>query len=864
MRHTRFFQKRPCNAFYSLPSVMDVTSFVGFVRSCTNRLANFCEEDFLARNSSARCKSFDCNTRGKVREDLAPLLNLREKEVERAVWEEYGLRNERLATCIVPYQIATNIILKRLPDYVRRESAMELKREELRISRDATGFGSNRFIQWVEKDVYVSTGIDYLKRLHPRTFTRVPVIAVMGHTQHGKTTFLDTLQETNLRGEESRGSTQCLRAFTVPYIEGRRPTVTLLDTPGERTFTETRLHAQNVADFIALVVSVVDGVGSQTYETIKVALNVDNPVVVVLNKMDLFSNARKAAEAVSKTLIDLRGAGLNVTLVRSHRDLERLRADQSATEVLTDACDGAANLLQLFAPMKTIDHTYRGSRKNPCVDLSRSCVGVCVSAKGDRNIDLFWSVVELMTSAFPPKCMSRAADYTSHCCSIQGVVLESSKHLFDEEGFRTKKGVQDIVKRKDMTSRKQQSRFERNSVSVRINSSVNAVRNKMNSNNPTSSNCLVLTVVVREGCITKGMPFIVDQSKGYVDYMVDAYGNFVDRALPGTAVTLVDAHSTSGCPGAGTHVLSIPSVGERDRIFGYRRLLQWFVECFPSKLHLLRPRGMDVSFPHLGDYGQLKDTTSLEYQLLYGHAPKTHSPQLEVSENAKEHLPSVSHLGVRSIAEYMLEKNAEGESDKGRLPSQTASHVGVMSDGSKLHVERMWSQLQLESQPQSQEAYDEFVNSCIQVGVVFKVDSWHSARMLHREASKLGTRRIVFQVVGMRFGELLVDDVLFFGRAMKIVVCYRTPIGASAELDQYIEANDTWVLQTDDVSDIVSFLKWCAVALHKEHAADEFGSLGGASGSSYMLLSKDTSKGGRNTINGEGRRRRQLLLTPST
>ncbi|KEG10049.1 putative translation initiation factor IF-2 [Trypanosoma grayi] len=642
--------------------------------------------------------------------------------------------------------------------------------------------------------------------------------------------------------------------------------VTFVDTPGQRVFSETRLHAQIVADCLLLVVSVVEGVQSQTYETIKVALNVDRPLIVVLNKMDLFSDSQKAWEAVSRVLAGLREAGLNVDMIHKERDIDQLRLSESTPITDAQVSKTTENSFQVFAPMKKVDPTYKGSRKHPVVSLQRRCVGVCISAKKRKNFDLLWSLIDLMTLTCPPLCHSKSMDYASHSCSLQAVVLEASKHLFNEEVFRVNKSLQGLQKREDTASEKRQARFEQNSISVRINSSLNAARRKVKSSNPTSTNCLVLTVIVKEGCITKGVPFVADQTKGRVDYMVNALGDSLERADPGTAVTIIDVHSTTGCPGVGTHLLSMPTEAEGVCVFEYRRLLQWFVECFPDRLHLLRPRGMNVSFSHLGDYGQLKNTLCLEYQLLYGPPeaavlvePDSQSTQQEISPDG------TPKLLEKSIAEYLREKNAEETDVQDKLMLERGCHetMPMMDEDLKAVLQTTWAELQPQNRPKSQEEYDDLIRNCIQVGVLFKVDSWHSARMLHREVTRLGTRKVAFHAIGMRFGELVVDDILFFSRAMKIVVCYRTPLAASTELDRYLEINDTWVLQTDDISDVVLFLKWCAVSLHKEHAPDDCGKAE-PNKKSYFVLMNNRFKRNSNekSENQETQRRRQLLITP--
>ncbi|KAH9597212.1 Transcription factor [Trypanosoma melophagium] len=865
MWRSRIFLLKASEAFYPLPSVMDGRSFVAFVRSRTARLASFLELEALTANHAQRSKFFDTQKREEITKSLDDLLNLKEREVERVIWEQHKLTDERLVTCLVPYQLAANIIMKGLPKELRRKCVEELKMEEASIASGVINKGDNKYIQWVEKDVFVSTGLNYLRRLSSRQHLRIPIIALVGHTQHGKTTLLDVLQETNFRKEESRGITQSIRAFTLFSSVKNSSDVTFVDTPGQRVFAETRYHAQIIADYLLIVVSVMEGVQSQTYEVIKVALNVDRPVVVVLNKVDLFSNAKKAGEAVSKVLVDLREAGLNVSMIHNKKDLERLRSTQTNINEDGKVSKVGDNSFQLFAPMKKVDPNYKGSRKYPLVELQRRCVGVCVSARERKNLNLLWSIIELMCSTYPPLCHSKSSDYLSHSCSIQAVILESSKHLFDEEGFRVNKIRQKIQRKQDITREKRQIQFSRKSISVRINSSLNATQNKINSTNPTSTNCLVLTVIVKEGCITKGVPFIADQTKGQVDYMVDALGNPVNQATPGMAVTIIDLHSTTGCPGVGIHLLSFPSMKERDNIFEYRRLLQWYVECFTDRLHLLRPRGMNVSFAHLGDYGQLKNTVCLEYQLLYGPPEVPSLPESELNSSNDQNLTCNSKSPVKSIAEYLSEKNTENQDEQKyfMLEGKNNENKVMMDEDLKITLEATWMQLQPQSRPQTQESYEELIKNCLQIGVLFKVDSWHSARILYRETARLGTRKVAFHVIGMRFGELLVDDILFFGRAMKIVVCYRTPVGASIDLDRYLEINDTWTLQTDDISDVVLFLKWCAVELHKEHAPDDCGVVEPNNKSYFMFVNGSSTKDTKCKDNQErSGKDRRLLITP--
>lgn len=189
--------------------------------------------------------------------------------------------------------------------------------------------------------------------------TRPPIVTILGHVDHGKTTLLDKIRSTNVAAGEAGGITQHVRAYQIDH-NGHK--ITFVDTPGHAAFGEMRARGANCTDIIVLVVAANDGVMPQTIECIAHAKAANATIVVALNKIDLPDRNEQ------RVLSDLATHG--VLVQEWGGDIEMVR-----TSGLTgEGIDQLLELLLLTAEVHEL-------KANP----DRSAVGVCIEAFRDEG-----------------------------------------------------------------------------------------------------------------------------------------------------------------------------------------------------------------------------------------------------------------------------------------------------------------------------------------------------------------------------------------------------------------------------------------------------------------------------------------------
>src|SRR6266481_6931166 len=139
---------------------------------------------------------------------------------------------------------------------------------------------------------------------------RPPIVVVMGHVDHGKTTLLDYIRKASVAAREAGGITQAIAAYEITH-NGKR--MTFIDTPGHEAFTAMRSRGAMIADLAILVVAGDEGVKPQTKEAISILLESKTPFVVAINKIDKTKDLERAKNDLMSAGVLLEGFGGSVS-----------------------------------------------------------------------------------------------------------------------------------------------------------------------------------------------------------------------------------------------------------------------------------------------------------------------------------------------------------------------------------------------------------------------------------------------------------------------------------------------------------------------------------------------------------------------
>ena len=199
----------------------------------------------------------------------------REKTLVRVT--EFVTVSELASTLKVPPTQIVTFAFKELGQMVTINQRLDFDMIELIAS--AFGF------QAVKEEEYATTQTDEIKDADETLRPRPPVVTIMGHVDHGKTSLLDYVRKANVVAGEAGGITQHIGAYQVTLKDGRK--ITFLDTPGHEAFTAMRARGAQVTDIVVLVVAADDAIMPQTIEAISHAKNAGVPLVVAINKIDL-------------------------------------------------------------------------------------------------------------------------------------------------------------------------------------------------------------------------------------------------------------------------------------------------------------------------------------------------------------------------------------------------------------------------------------------------------------------------------------------------------------------------------------------------------------------------------------------------
>ncbi len=326
-------------------------------------------------------RALEGNEEGARARSLAALKRAREKE--RRAHGSGQPQAKQIRDVVIPETITVGELANRMAergnDLVRAlfkmgvPSAMGDTIDQDTAELLVTEFGHN-YTRVSASDVEIDVAMDVDDE--ETLVTRPPVVTIMGHVDHGKTSLLDALRGTDVVRGEAGGITQHIGAYQVTLKSGEQ--ITFLDTPGHEAFGEMRKRGANVTDIVVLVVAADDSIKPQTVEAINHAKAADVPIVVAITKIDKpEANAQKVREALLQYDVIVEEMSGDV------QDVEVSALKKTGLDELTEKLHLQAELLELRA---NPDRAAEGSVIEAKLDKGRGPLATILVRRGTLRV----------------------------------------------------------------------------------------------------------------------------------------------------------------------------------------------------------------------------------------------------------------------------------------------------------------------------------------------------------------------------------------------------------------------------------------------------------------------------------------------